>query len=190
MNPPNHSNYNKKKHKSPNPASKFRSDLDECTKNKDLTAAISLYEFALAHKIPLSHHHFNSLLYICSNSLADPISKHAAIEQGLRIFSHMLANNTNPNEATITAVARLAVAKGDGDKAFELVKGMRKYNVLPKLRTYSPAEKAYLVEEEMLKTRLRAEEAELAALLRVSIECGRRDKVYEYLHKISAVWGA
>ncbi|KAK2965968.1 hypothetical protein RJ640_018323 [Escallonia rubra] len=195
MNPPNH----KKKHKSHNPASKFRSDLDKCTKNKDLTAAISLYEFAVAHKIPISHHHFNSLLYICSNSLADPTSKHAAIEHGLRIFSHMLANNTSPNEATITAVARLAVAKGDGDKAFELVKGMRKYNVLPKLRTYSPvlmcfcggleAEKAYLVEEEMLKARLRAEEAELAALLRVSMECGRGDKVYEYLHKIRGCLG-
>ncbi|KOM56344.1 hypothetical protein LR48_Vigan10g223600 [Vigna angularis] len=100
-----------------------------------------------------------------------------------------------PNEASVTAVARLAAAKGDADYAFELVKGMGKYNnATPRLRTYDPAlfcfcemldaDKAYEVEEHMNGVGVSLEEAELAALLKVSARSGRVDKVYEYLHKL------
>lgn len=106
----------------------------------------------------------------------------------------MLSIGVLPNEATITAIARLAAAKGDGDYAFELVKGMEKYNVLPRLRTCDPAlfcfcekleaEKAYEVEEHINKVGVTVEELEIAALLKVSAETGRGERVYEYLHKL------
>jgi proteinaceous RNase P len=37
-----------------------------------------------------------------------------------------------PNEATYTAVARLAVAKGDGDLAFDMVKQMAEAKITPR----------------------------------------------------------
>ena len=48
----------------------------------------------------------------------------------------------------------------------------------------SEAEKAYEVEAHMASVGLSPEEPEIAALLRVSAEAGREDKVYEYLHKL------
>lgn len=106
----------------------------------------------------------------------------------------MLSNNINPNEATITAVSRLAAAKNDGDLAFELVKSLYKFNEKPRLRTYDAAlfcyvknldaEKAYLVEKEVLSMGLCLEELEISALLKVSAEVGNGEKVYEYLHKL------
>lgn len=190
-------NHHQMKKKTQKPETKFRMDLDLCSRNKDLSAAISLYNFALSNPttIHLNQHHFNSLLYICSNSVSDP----TALDYGSRIFDHMLSSNVVPNEATITSAARIAAAKGDADSAFELVKGMGKYGggVVPKLRTYGPAlfafcgsleaEKAYLVEEDMVANGLVAEEAELMGLLRVSVECGRSDRVYGYLHKMRRV---
>ena len=106
----------------------------------------------------------------------------------------MLSLNIKPNEASITAVARLAAAKGDGDYAFELVKSMRDYGIAPRLRTYDPAlmcfcenlevEKAYEVEEHMGVMGVNVEEPELAALLKVSAETGKGERVYGYLHKL------
>lgn len=107
----------------------------------------------------------------------------------------MSALGVVPNEASVTAVARLAAAKGDADYAFELVKGIGQYNnASPRLRTYDPAlfcfcemldaDKAYEVEEHMNGVGVSLEEAELAALLKVSARSGRADKVYEYLHKL------
>ncbi|KAK9127772.1 hypothetical protein Syun_016569 [Stephania yunnanensis] len=71
---------------------------------------------------------------------------------------------------------------------------MGKYKALPRLRTYGPAlfafcenleaEKAYIVEEHMAEMKVGLEEAEVAALLRVSVETGRVDKVYAYLLKL------
>lgn len=189
----------KKMKKRQKPETKFRMDLDSCSRNKDLSGAISLYEFAVSNPttIHLSHYHFNSLLYICSNSTAHP----TAIDYGCRIFNHMLSANLVPNEATITSAARIAAAKGDADFAFDLVKGINKYGagVVPKLRSYAPAlfcfcknldaDKAYLVEDEMVANGLVAQEPELMGLLKVSVECGRSDKVYEYLHKMRRVVG-
>lgn len=103
----------------------------------------------------------------------------------------MVSNNISPNEATSTTMARLAAGKDDGDAAFELAK-----NVGPqgRLRTFGPAlfcfcknglaEKAYEVEKHMNSLGLQLEEAELAALLKVSIEKAKGDKVYEYFQKL------
>ncbi|XP_015873425.3 proteinaceous RNase P 2 [Ziziphus jujuba] len=184
----------KKSKKKQNPESKFHFDLNLCSKNNDLRLAISLYEAALSNNTRFNHHHFNALLYLCSNSVTDPSLKDLALEYGLRIFDHMSLIGIVPNEATITAVARLAAAKGDGDYAFELVKNIRKYNALPRLRTYDPAlycfcekleaEKAYEVEEHMGSVGVSLEEPEIAALLKVSSETGMEDRVYGYLHKL------
>ncbi|KAK9279075.1 hypothetical protein L1049_012750 [Liquidambar formosana] len=194
---PNHSSNsstNKKMKKNQTLEGKFRFDLDTCSKHKNLSGAISLYETALSQNIRLNHYHFNALLYLCSNSVTDPSSKALALEYGFRIFDHMVSSKINPNEATVTAVARLAAAKGDGDYAFGLVKEMGKYNVAPRLRSYDPAllyfcgnlmaDKAYEVEEHMGSMGVIAEEPELAALLKVSAETGREDRVYSYLHKL------
>lgn len=183
-----------KKKKNQNPESQFHFELNLCSKNKDLRAAISLYEAAVSQHTRLNHHHFNSLLYLCSNSVTDPPLKELALEYGFRVFDHMLSIGIAPNEATITAVARLAAAKGDGDYAFELVKGMGKYSAVPRLRTYDPAlfcfcekleaEKAYEVEKHMGSVGVIPEEEEIAALLKVSSVTGLGDGVYEYLHKL------
>ncbi|KAE8037461.1 hypothetical protein FH972_010048 [Carpinus fangiana] len=178
----------KKKKKNQTPESEFHSDLTLCTKNNDLRSAISLYETAILQGLRLNQHHFNALLYLCSNTVTDPSLKTLALDHGFRIFDHMLSNNVHPNEASITAVARLAAAKGDGEYAFGLVKSMGK------LRTYDPAlmcfcenleaEKAYEVEEHMGVMGVSVEESELAALLKVSAETGRGERVYGYLHKL------
>ncbi|KAJ4828070.1 hypothetical protein Tsubulata_020845, partial [Turnera subulata] len=135
----------------------------------------------------LSHHHFNTLLYLCSTSLAGgPDTKDFAVSHGFWIFDHMVSAGIKPNEASITAVGRLAAAKGDGDYAFDLVKKMGVYGAAPRLRTYDPAlfcfcermeaEKAYEVEEYMGAAGVGLEEPEIAALLRVSAECGKEEK--------------
>ncbi|CAN4098980.1 unnamed protein product [Withania somnifera] len=172
------------------PEVQFRLNLDNCSKTKDLFTAISLYESSLS-TIRFSNNHFNSFLYICSNAVSDTLKKTAAIEFGFRVFEHMGSCNVTPNEATVTAVARLAAAMDDGDKAFELAKGVGSCG---KLRTYGPAlfcfckmgeaDKAYQVEEHMRSIGLQLEEAELVGLLKVSVEKEREEKVYQYLHKL------
>ncbi|KAL3367088.1 hypothetical protein AABB24_011677 [Solanum stoloniferum] len=183
----------KNKKKNLTPEGQFRLSLDNCSKTKDLSTAISLYESAISEPsiIRLSNNHFNSFLYICSNSFSDPSTKNDAIQFGFRVFEHMGSCNITPNEATVTAVARLAAATDDGDRAFELAKGVGNCG---KLRTYGPAlfcfckmgeaDKAYQVEEHMRSLGLQLEEAELAGLLKVSVEKEREEKVYQYLHKL------
>ncbi|QCE09442.1 hypothetical protein DEO72_LG10g661 [Vigna unguiculata] len=48
-----------------------------------------------------------------SNSVADHSLTTTALDYGFRAFRHMSALGVVPNEATVTAVARLAAAKGD-----------------------------------------------------------------------------
>ncbi|KDP42363.1 hypothetical protein JCGZ_01939 [Jatropha curcas] len=185
----------KKKHnKNQTPESQFNYNLNFYSKTKDLFSAVSLYDVAVSKNTRLSHHHFNTLLYLCSISLSDPSTKELAFQYGFRIFDHMVANGIKPNEASITAVARLAAAKGDGDYAFDLVKNMGVYNELPRLRTYDPvlfcfcekleADKAYEVEEHMRSMGVSLEELELASLLKVSAGTGNKERVYEYLQKL------
>ncbi|XP_042517648.1 proteinaceous RNase P 2 [Macadamia integrifolia] len=193
---------NKKKIRSSE--SQFRFKLDNCSKKKDLSGAISLYENALSQNISLNQYHFNSLLHLCSSSLPDFLAStkessdspgdDSVVAYGFRVFDHMLARDITPTEATITAMTRLAVCRGDADFAFELVKTMGKYNISPRLRTYdsalfaycskSEAEKAYSAEEHMVSMGIQPEESQLAALLHVSVKSEREDKVYSYLQKL------
>ena len=184
----------KKKNNKTTVEGKFRFDLDTCSKRRDLSGAVALFESAVSQNFRLIHYHFNALLYLCTISIDEPSSKALALDYGFRIFDHMVNSGVTPNEATITAVARLAAAKSDGDLAFELVRTMGKYELSPRLRTYGPAlywfcanlegEKAWAVEEHMVSMGVHPEEPELAALLKVSAEMGRGDKVYAYLHKL------
>ncbi|XP_065867942.1 proteinaceous RNase P 2-like [Euphorbia lathyris] len=174
--------------------SQFYQNLNSCSKSKNLSTAISLYEDAISNNIRLNNNHFNALLYLCSFSLSNPTTKHLALQYGFRIFDHMVSNAIKPNEASITSIARLAAAKGDGEYAFNLVKNMGVYNELPRLRTYDPvlfcfcekleADKAYEVEEHMGKMGVSLEEPEIAALLKVSVGTGKEGRVYEYLQKL------
>lgn len=203
-----HSNHIKKKHrKEQTLESQFRFNLDICIKHKDLSGAIALYDAAISQNLRFNNGHFNSLLYLCSNFVRDPsspsatleTSNHLAIEYGFRVFRHMLSCNVNPNESTIASVARLAAAKGDGDFAFKLVSTMGQYKIEPKRRSYVPAlftfcknleaEKAYSVEDHMTTVGICPDEPELAALLKVSLETGREDRVYSYLHKLGSSMG-
>lgn len=111
-----------------------------------------------------------------------------ALKRGFEIYQQMHSQQIPPNEATFTSVARLAVAKGDGDLAFEMVKQMPAYNVVPRLRSFSPklfafcknmeVEKAYEVDAHMTAFGIQPEEPELAALLKLSAEAGREERVY------------
>ncbi|XP_051134687.1 proteinaceous RNase P 2 [Andrographis paniculata] len=176
------------------PEAQFRSTLDHCSKTKDLSSAISLYESAASPILTLNN--LNSFLYICSNSLSDPQTRESAIDLGFKLFQRHSTENFKPNEATLTAVARLAAAKGDGAYAFELAKSVKDHGVAPKLRTFVPAlicfcdggaaDEAYEVEAYVESLGLRLEESELAALLKVSVEAGKEQRVYEYLHKLRA----
>ncbi|CAN0900471.1 Proteinaceous RNase P 3 [Linum grandiflorum] len=188
----------KKPKKNQSPEAQFNYNLNSHSKSKDLRSALSLYDSVSGDSsLRLSQHHFNTLLYLCSVSLAtdDPSTKQLALEHGFRIYDRMVSAGIQPNEASITAVARLAAARKDGDYAFQLVKNMiSDQNSLPRLRTYDPAlfcfcdemeaEKAFEVEEHMGRNGIALEEAELAALLKVSSETGKEGKVYEYLQKL------
>ncbi|XP_045806591.1 proteinaceous RNase P 2-like [Trifolium pratense] len=194
LNPTTTMTTNKKKKINQTPENKFQFELNSCSKSKNFRGAISLYDDAVSNKTRLNQHHLNALLYLCSNAVTNPSLKHLALDYGFRIFNHMSSLNITPNEATVATVARLAAANGDGDRAFELVKDIGKYNVSPRLRTYDPAlfcfcefldaDKAYEVEEHMNSVGVSLEEPEIAALLKVSVKKGRADRVYKYLHKL------
>lgn len=184
----------RKKSRKPSPEVKFHLDLTNCSRKKDLLSAITLYDSAVSEKLKFNQQHFNTLLYLCSTEISDPLLKESAVSFGFRVYNHLQSVGVIPNEATITAVARLAAAKGDGDCAFELVKNIDKYKVTPRLRTYDPAllyfcenlevEKAYEVEQHMDSAEVVLEEPQISALLKASSERGKGDRVYEYLHKL------
>ncbi|XP_078434541.1 proteinaceous RNase P 2 [Wolffia australiana] len=196
----------KKRKKNPTPDWEFQQSLAACSREGDLDAALALYRGA---SIRLNAYHFNTLLHICSNALGssdlalasegrstDSIA--AAVKEAFRVFEHMVTSGITPLESTITSMARIAAAdrQDGGSRAFELVKDMgSRYGVSPRLRTYNPAlfafcrraedaEKAYNVEEHMASMGITAEEAEISALLKVSSDAGKEDKVYEYMHKL------
>eukprot|EP01018_Ginkgo_biloba_P021351 Gb_34667 [translate_table: standard] len=120
--------------------------------------------------------------------------KELALKRGFEIYEQMRLYKITPNEATFTAAARLAVAKEDGILAFELVKKMADANIPPKLRSYGPAlftfcknkeaERAYEVDAHMILTGVQAEEPELLALLKLSVDVFREERVYSLLHRL------
>ncbi|XP_020873404.1 proteinaceous RNase P 3 isoform X1 [Arabidopsis lyrata subsp. lyrata] len=188
---------NKKQKGSRNPEKSLLINLHSCSKRKDLSAALALYDAAITSSdIRLNQQHFQSLLYLCSAFISDPSLQTLAIDRGFQIFDRMVSSGISPNESSVTAVARLAAAKGDGDYAFKLVKDIVVVGgvSVPRLRTYAPAllcfcesleaEKGYEVEEHMDASGIMLEEAEISALLKVSAATGRENKVYRYLHKL------
>ncbi|KAG6428921.1 hypothetical protein SASPL_106960 [Salvia splendens] len=138
------------------PESQFRCTLDQCSKSKDLSAAITLYESSSNPTLTLNN--LNSLLYICSEAFSNSNTRQSAIEFGFKLFRNHSNENLKQNEATLTAVARLAAA--NGDYAFDLAKSVMKQCVAPKLRTFTPAlncfcgagaaDRAYEVEERVV----------------------------------------
>ncbi|CAN7109435.1 unnamed protein product [Brassica rapa subsp. narinosa] len=188
---------NKKKKASHNQEKNLLVNLHSCSKSKNLSAALSLYDAAIASgDVRLSQQHFQSLLYLCSASLGDPSLQTLAIDRGFQVFERMVGSGISPNEASVTSMARLAAAKGDGDYAFKVVKDIVAVGgvSVPRLRTYAPAllcycerleaEKGYEVEEHMEASGIVLEEVEISALLKVSAATGRENKVYRYLHKL------
>ncbi|XP_015571702.1 proteinaceous RNase P 1, chloroplastic/mitochondrial isoform X2 [Ricinus communis] len=125
--------------------------------------------------------------------VSEDIKKYA-LERGFEIYEKMCMDKIPMNEATLTAVARIAMSMGNGDMAFDMVKQMKLLGLNPRLRSYGPAlaafcssgdaDKAFTVEKHMLDHGVHPEEPELEALLRVSVEAGKGDKVYYLLHKL------
>ncbi|XP_010516492.1 PREDICTED: proteinaceous RNase P 2 [Camelina sativa] len=188
---------NKKKKVSRNPEANLLFNLNSCSKSKDLSAALALYDAAVtSSEVRLNQQHFQTLLYLCSACISDTSLQKLAVDRGFKIFDCMVSSGISPNEASITSVARLAAAKGDGDYAFKVVKDFVSVGgvSIPRLRTYAPAllcfcerleaEKGYEVEEHMAAAGIALEEAEITALLKVSAATGRGNKVYRYLHKL------
>ncbi|CAN7071113.1 unnamed protein product [Brassica oleracea var. botrytis] len=189
---------NKKKKASHNQEKNLLVSLHSCSKSKNLSAALSLYDAAIASgDVRLSQQHFQSFLYLCSASLGDPSLQTLAIDRGFQDFERMVGSRISPNEASVTSMARLAAAKGDGDYAFKVVKDLVAVcgvSSVPRLRTYAQAllcfcerleaEKWYVVEEHMEASDIALEEVEISALLKVSAATRRENKVYRYLHKL------
>lgn len=193
-----------KKARRESPEGVLRHKLDMCSKRGDVVEALRLYEEAQSNGVPLVQHHFNVLLYLCSSSGdgggdggGDNMNGSSlGVERGFEIFQHMVSSKVVPNEATFTSLARLAAAKEDPELAFDLVKKMKTFNLPPRLRSYGPtlfgfckvgnAQKAYEVDAHMVESGVIAEEPELAALLKVSVDAKIPDKVYEMLHRLRA----
>lgn len=170
----------------------LRHKLDMCSKHGEVTEALRLYDTARADSIPLSLHHYNILLYLCSHSSATPDDANRALD----IFRQMSVDGVIPNEATYTNLVRLAAVRGDPDLAFQFIKNMSAAGITPRLRSYSPAlfgfcdkgdvEKAHELDAHMVNAGVDPEEPELAALFRLNSELGRGDDVYRLLHRMRA----
>jgi len=168
--------------------------LNQCSYEGDIVQALCHYDEARKLGVLLNLDHYNKLLYLCSAENAD--APHLGLKRGFEIFQQMLNDRVEPNEATFTSAARLAAAKEDPDMAFELLKQMKNAAIAPKLRSYEPAlfgfckmgdaEKAYLVDADMIESGIVAEERELSALLEVSVKTKKEDKVYEILQRLRA----
>ncbi|KAL7227798.1 hypothetical protein ACSBR1_022640 [Camellia fascicularis] len=197
------SNRSRKKARRESPEGLLRHKLDMCSQQGDLVEALRLYDNARTSGVSLSQHHYNSLLYLCSccgdgngNRGFSKDVMNLGLERGFEIFKQMGIDKIAPNEATFTNLARLAVVKEDPEMAFDLVKKMKSCGIPPKLRSYGPAlfgfcrkgmaNEAYVVDAHMVESGVLAEESELSALLNVSAETKRSDRVYEMLHRLRA----
>ncbi|KAL6329792.1 hypothetical protein AAG906_037499 [Vitis piasezkii] len=192
------SNKARKKARRESPEGVLRFKLDMCSKRGDVVEALRLYDEARSRGVPLSQHHYNVLLYLCScsGSNGDENVVNLALKRGFEIFKQMGVDGIEPNEATFTSAARLACAMEDPEMAFNLVKQMKSCGIPPKLRSYGPplfgfckkgdADRAYEVDAHMMESGVVAEEPELCALLGLSVESRRVDRVYEMMHRLRA----
>lgn len=187
------SNRAKKKARRELPESVLRYKLDMCSKDGDVVEALRLYDEARGNGVQLSQHHYNVLLYLCSSSASGELGG-VGLKRGFEIFQQMVMDEVKPNEATFTSAARLASAAEDPEMAFDLVKQMKGSGIPPKLRSYGPAlfgfckkrevGRAYEVDAHMVESGVIAEEPELSALLKISADAKKGDKVYEMLHRL------
>ncbi|GAU19745.1 hypothetical protein TSUD_78710 [Trifolium subterraneum] len=196
----------RKKDRQETPEVILQRQLNNCSKSGDVLQALHLYDEARKSSLVLNVEHYNKLLYLCSVQIGDNDGdgdgdnvgvSHLGLQRGFEIFQQMLNDQVEPNEATFTNAARVAAAKDDPDMAFELLKQMKNFEILPRLRSYGPAlfgfckrgdaVKAYEVDADMIESGVMAEEDELSALLEVSVEAKNEDKVYEMLHRLRAV---
>jgi proteinaceous RNase P len=123
-----------------------------------------------------------------------PEDMQLAARRGMEVYEHMLEVQAPFNEAIFTSLSRLAVATGDGDWAFDIVKKMASQGIAPRLRSYGPAllcfcenndiHKAFEVDKHMEEAGVLPDENILANLLKVSIEAGEEKKVYSLLHRL------
>ncbi|KAJ6752656.1 hypothetical protein OIU74_027470 [Salix koriyanagi] len=182
----------KKKARREAPERVLKFKLDTCSKCRDVVEGLRLYDEARKNGVELNQHHYNVLLYLCSQNGGENVND--LRKQGYEIFQQMIIDKVPPNEATFTNAARLASAMEDPEMAFDLVKQMKSFGILPKLRSYGPplfgfckkgmADKAYEVDAHMIEYGVVAEEPELSALLKVSVDVNNADKVYELLHRL------
>ncbi|KAI7991673.1 hypothetical protein LOK49_LG12G00245 [Camellia lanceoleosa] len=166
------SNRSRKRARRESPEGLLRHKLDMCSQQGDLVEALRLYDNARTR---------------CGEF---------GFREEFCDFKQMGIDKIAPNEATFTNLARLAVVKEDPEMAFDLVKKMKSCGIPPKLRSYGPAlfgfcrkgmaNEAYEVDAHMVESGVLAEESELSALLNVSAETKRPDRVYEMLHRLRA----
>ena len=185
------SNKAAKKARRESPEGVLRYKLDMCSKHGNVDEALRLYDEARQNGVSFSQHHYNALLYLCSSGTSD-----LGLKRGFEIFQQMVIDKVLPNEATFTSAARLAAAVEDPERAFDLVKHMKSFGIPPKLRSYGPAlfgfcqkleaDRAYEVDAHMVESGVVAEETELSALLKLSSDAKKGDKVYEMLHRLRA----
>ncbi|XP_022988265.1 proteinaceous RNase P 1, chloroplastic/mitochondrial-like [Cucurbita maxima] len=193
------SNRSRKKALKESPERVLKHKLDMCSKNGQVVEALQLYDEARSNGIKLEQHHYNVLLYLCSSSSSLETSEDidvlsVGLSRGFEIFQQMMTDKVSPNEATFTSVARLATARDDPEMAFSLVKQMKDYDIAPRLRSYGPAlfgfcrklmpQEAYEVDSHMAAAEVQPEEPELSALLKLSSDVKKADKVYELLLRL------
>ncbi|GMY32259.1 proteinaceous RNase P 1, chloroplastic/mitochondrial-like isoform X3 [Fagus crenata] len=117
------------------PEGLLKHNLDMCSRHGDLLEALRLYDEARRDGVNLALHHYNVLLYLCSLDG----ERGSNLQRGFEIFQSMVMDKVVPNEATFTSAARIAAAKEDPDMAFDLIKQMKGFGIVPKLRSYGPA---------------------------------------------------
>ncbi|GAB2221585.1 hypothetical protein Drorol1_Dr00012770 [Drosera rotundifolia] len=191
--PPTTTTTKKKKPRRGQPESDLKHKLDMCSKRNDLAKALQLYDDARVKGIPLSLHHYNSLLYLCSRGDEEGNGIMSS-ERGFEVFEQMVVAGVQPNEASFTSLARFAAMREDPETAFEVVRRMKVSGIAPRLRSYWPAlegfcgkgmaERVYEVDGHMRESGVVAEEPELRCVLRASVDAKHGDKVYEVLHQL------
>ncbi|KAG8660256.1 proteinaceous RNase P 1, chloroplastic/mitochondrial isoform X6 [Manihot esculenta] len=199
------SNKSKRKARQESPEGVLKLKLDMCSKHGDVVQALHLYDEARTNGVQLNQHHYSVLLYLCSSgssvklngNVVDANASSLYYKRGFEIFQQMIIDKVAPSEATFTNAARLALALEDPEMAFDLVKQMKGFNILPKLRSYGPAlfgfcskgmaDRAYEVDAHMAESGVMPEEPELSALLKLSADVKRADKVYDTLHRLRAI---
>ncbi|KAH8934065.1 hypothetical protein BDL97_18G064700 [Sphagnum fallax] len=184
-------------------ASDLRRSLDMCSKHANVMQALELYDKVVAEGA-LSFNQYTATGVLKRGKSGNERSqqgdgkeligdqnaeevvvlsddqKALCLKRGFEIYEVMKLQGVPPNEATFTAVARLAQ--------------MAEAKITPRLRSYGPAlytyckmkvvDKAFEVDEHMRAAGVQPEEAELEALLKLSVEMGLEEKVYSLLHRL------